>query len=73
MKISQETLEGLRTALEEERESLEDELASHGRALNENGDWEGSSEGYDGEESDPNDVADQIEELATNEIGRAHV
>lgn len=30
------------------------------------GDWQGASVGFEGQASDPNDVADQIEELATN-------
>jgi DnaK suppressor protein len=66
MKIPQEDLEELRVTLETERETLEDDLASHGRIQNETGEWEGASIGFEGEESDPNDVADQIEELATN-------
>jgi DnaK suppressor protein len=66
MKMKQSDIEELRTALESERRSLEEELASHGRVLNDAGDWQGASEGYEGEESDPNDVADQIEELVTN-------
>ena len=66
MKISQEDLETLRGQLEAERESLEDDLASHGRVQTETGEWEGASIGFEGEESDPNDVADQIEELSTN-------
>lgn len=65
-KISQAELESLRVALETERDNLEDELASHGRVLNDAGDWQGASEGYEGEEADPNDAADQIEELVTN-------
>jgi RNA polymerase-binding transcription factor DksA len=65
-KIPQVELEALRSALETERDSLEEELAGHGRVLNDAGDWEGASIGFDGEESDPTDVADQIEELATN-------
>jgi RNA polymerase-binding transcription factor DksA len=66
MKIPQEELEKLRGELEAERDSLEDELASHGRVQSDTGEWEGASVGFEGEESDPNDVADQIEELATN-------
>ena len=65
-KIPQAELEELREALEIDKENLEEELAAHGRVQSETGDWQGSSEGYEGEESDPNDVADQIEELATN-------
>lgn len=65
-KIAQADLEELREKLEIEKTELEDELASHGRIQSETGDWTGASVGFEGEESDPNDVADQIEELATN-------
>lgn len=65
-KIPQADLEELRAALEVEKENLEEELAAHGRVQSETGDWQGASIGFEGEESDPNDVADQIEELATN-------
>ena len=65
-KIPQSDLEELRIALTTERDNLEEELAGHGRVLNDAGDWEGASIGFDGEEADPNDVADQIEELVTN-------
>jgi RNA polymerase-binding transcription factor DksA len=65
-KISQAELDSLRETLEAERDRLEEELAGHGRVLNDAGDWEGASIGFDGEESDPNDAADQIEELVTN-------
>lgn len=65
-KIPQADMEELRIALTSERDNLEEELAGHGRVLNDAGDWEGASIGFDGEESDPNDVADQIEELVTN-------
>ncbi len=65
-KIPQVELEELRAALETERENLEEELASHGRVQDETGNWEGSSEGFEGEEADPNLVGDQIEELANN-------
>jgi len=66
LKISQSELEELRAALEAEKDSLEEELASHGRVLDDSGNWEGASDGFEGTESDPNDVADKIEELATN-------
>lgn len=66
MKIPQEDLEELRGELEAERDSLLEELASHGRVQSESGEWEGASTGFEGEESDPNDVGDQIEELVTN-------
>lgn len=65
-KIPQVELEELRTLLEVDKENLEEELAAHGRVQTDSGDWQGSSSGYEGTESDPNDVADQIEELATN-------
>jgi DnaK suppressor protein len=65
-KIPQAELEELREALEIDKENLEEELAAHGRVQTDTGDWQGASTGYEGEESDPNDVADQIEELATN-------
>lgn len=64
--IAQADLEELRAQLETEKENLEEELSSHGRVLDETGDWVGASTGFEGEEADPNDVADQIEELATN-------
>jgi RNA polymerase-binding transcription factor DksA len=64
--IPQADLEELREALEVQKEELEEELAGHGRVQNETGDWQGASIGFEGEEADPNDVADQIEELATN-------
>lgn len=65
-KIAQAELEELREVLEIEKNNLEEELAGHGRVQTETGDWQGASVGFEGEESDPNDVADQIEELATN-------
>ena len=65
-KLSQSDVEELREALEVEKENLEEELASHGRVQNELGDWGGNSSGLEGTEADPNDAADQIEELITN-------
>jgi RNA polymerase-binding transcription factor DksA len=65
-KIPQAELEELREILEVDKANLEEELAAHGRVQTETGDWQGASTGFEGEESDPNDVADQIEELATN-------
>lgn len=61
--LSEDQLEELRATLEAERDSLEEELAEHGKKVD--GDWEGTSESK-GEEPDPNDAADNIEELATN-------
>lgn len=65
-KLTQDELDSLREALEAERDRLEEELSGHGRVLNDAGDWEGASIGFDGEEADPNDAADQVEELVTN-------
>ncbi len=64
--IEQSEIEELRAALEAEKDTLEEDLASHGRVQDDSGDWSGASENAQGEESDPSDVADQIEELATN-------
>lgn len=64
--IDQADLEELRGALEAEKDSLEEELASHGRVQDDTGDWQGASIGFEGEEADPLDVGDQIEEFATN-------
>lgn len=64
--LKQNELDELRGSLEAEKDSLEEELASHGRVQGETGDWQGSSAGFEGQEADPLDVGDQIEELATN-------
>lgn len=64
--IETSELEELRGALEAEKDNLEEELAAHGRVQDENGDWSGASGSELGEEADPIDAADQIEELATN-------
>jgi len=64
--ITQNDLEELRAKLEAERDELEEELASHGRVLNEEGDWGGSDGGDEGEEPDPLDAGNNIEELVTN-------
>ncbi len=64
-KLAQAELEELREVLEAEKADLEEELASHGRVQTETGDWQGASES-EGMEPDPNDIADQIEELVTN-------
>jgi len=65
-KISQIEIDELREKLEVEQADLVEELASHGRVQSETGDWQGNSSGLEGEEADPNDAADQIEELITN-------
>ena len=64
--INPKELNELRVVLETELENLEEELASHGKAIPESGDWQGTTGGLVGEEADPNDAADQLEELATN-------
>lgn len=74
--IRQDQLEEFRGELEAEKDSLEEELTSHGRVQDESGDWMGMSES-EGEEADPIDAADNIEELATNvplveELERRH-
>lgn len=61
--LTDEQLEELRGALEAEKDAIEDELASYGK-LSDKG-WEGSSESV-GEEADPIDAADNIEELGIN-------
>jgi RNA polymerase-binding transcription factor DksA len=65
-KLSQIEIDELRELLEVEESNLVEELGSHGRIQNETGDWQGNSSGLEGEEADPNDAADQIEELVTN-------
>lgn len=57
-------VEDMQALLAAEKDQLEEELASHGKKIN--GDWEGSSADAQSGEVDPNVVADQIEELATN-------
>lgn len=64
--INAQELSELRAHLDAELEALQEELASHGRATPESGDWQGTTGGLTGEEADPNDAADQMEELATN-------
>ena len=63
--LTQEQLEELRGALGAERDAVEEELTAYGRVQNDSGDWQGSA-GSEGIEADPNDAADQIEELAVN-------
>ncbi len=62
--ITEEQLEELRGALGAERDAVEEELATYGR-VQEDGEWRGAAVG-EGPEADPNDAADQIEELAVN-------
>ncbi|OGG50998.1 hypothetical protein A2763_00125 [Candidatus Kaiserbacteria bacterium RIFCSPHIGHO2_01_FULL_54_36] len=63
VELTEEQLEELRGALGAEKDSLEEELAAHGKKIG--GEWEGDSESK-GAEADPIDAADNIEELATN-------
>ncbi len=63
---TEDQLEELRGALGAERDALEEELTEHGRVQGQSGDWQGNSSGLQGEEADPSDAADQIEELVTN-------
>ena len=62
--ITENELNDLRANLEAESDSLDEELAEHGKASGAS--WQGNSSGLSGEEADPNDAADQIEELVTN-------
>ena len=64
--LTADQLEEFRGALEAEKDSIEEELASHGRIQSETGLWRGNSSGLSGQEADPTDAADQIEELVTN-------
>jgi DnaK suppressor protein len=61
--LTEEQLEELRGALGAEGDALEEEMAAHGKESG--GSWTGSSES-EGEEADPTDAADNIEELAIN-------
>ena len=62
---TREQLDTLRDALEAERATLATDLAQHG-TKEADGIWDPSSSGLSGEEADPTDAADQIEELVTN-------
>jgi DnaK suppressor protein len=62
--LSTEEIEELHALLGAEKDSLEEELAEHGRKVGD--DWQGSAKGTDGAEADATDVADNIEELAVN-------
>jgi len=61
--LTEEQLEELQGALAAESDALDEEMAAHGKESG--GMWTGSSES-EGEEADPTDAADNIEELATN-------
>lgn len=62
--LTTEQIESLKKLLENEKEVLEKELAGHGKKVN--GDWQGTPAGFAPGEADVTDVADRMEELATN-------
>lgn len=62
--IDESTRSELLAALESERQTLTEQLSSHGQKTAE-GDWQGASSS-EGAEADVTDAADNIEELATN-------
>jgi len=58
-------LDELRAALDGEQVDLEEQLAEHGKKIGD--DWTGTPVGFEKEtDSDPEDAADAMEELATN-------
>lgn len=61
--LTEEQLEELRGELAAEKDAVEEELAAHGKITTKG--WTGSSES-EGEEPDPIDAADNIEELSVN-------
>ncbi len=61
--LSPDELDELHALLGAEKDSLEEELSQHGRKVG--NDWQGNTQSS-GEEADPADVADNIEELAIN-------
>jgi DnaK suppressor protein len=63
--LTKDQLDTLRESLQTERAALQVDLAQHG-AKEADGIWDPSSSGLTGEEADPSDAADQIEELVTN-------
>lgn len=62
--LTEDQLNDFRATLEAERDSLDEELAEHGKSVG--GDWQGNKGGLEGGEADPTDAADSIEELVTN-------
>lgn len=63
--IPEETLSDLETGLMAEQAALEEELADHGKQTDNEDSWDASSES-EGEEADPSDAADNIEEFGNN-------
>jgi len=62
--LSPEEVEELRALLGAEKDSLEEELAEHGRKVGD--DWQGTAKGFPSDEADATDAADSMEELAIN-------
>lgn len=62
--LSQDELDELHALLGAEKDSLEEELSQHGRKVGD--DWQGSAQGFSGDEADAVDAADNIEELSIN-------
>ncbi|OGG58526.1 hypothetical protein A2765_02245 [Candidatus Kaiserbacteria bacterium RIFCSPHIGHO2_01_FULL_56_24] len=62
--LSEEEQEELRAMLSAEKDSLEEELAEHGKKVGT--DWQGTAAGFGAEEADPIDAADALEELVIN-------
>lgn len=62
--LTPDELEELRALLGAEKDSLEEELAEHGRKVGD--DWQGTSGGVSSDEADATDSADAMEELAVN-------
>ncbi|OGG45700.1 hypothetical protein A2673_00620 [Candidatus Kaiserbacteria bacterium RIFCSPHIGHO2_01_FULL_50_13] len=65
MTLNEQELKELRELLEAEKMTLEESLAAHGRKVG--NDWSGTPKGFEEEtDSEPEDAADRMEELATN-------
>lgn len=62
--LSEAEIEEMKAALVAEKDSLEEELAEHGRKVD--GDWVGTAQGFEGNEPDEADGADKFEELSVN-------
>jgi len=62
--LSSDEIEELRALLGAEKDSLEEELAEHGRKVGD--DWQGTAKGFSADEADTTDAADSMEELAVN-------
>ena len=62
--ISKQDLENLRATLEEEKTSVVQTLAEHGKKID--GNWQGVAQGFEENAADETDGADKMEELATN-------